>query len=119
MEASMTNKTIVPESDDGWGGLTVVSSVEEEEDEPTTSNLQNPYASGNQDEIIAEDDLPFARYKLPPEEETHESIRTGAPSAYNSLIASSHYAPVEAWVVDVPEARFINTLIKYAIHLSR
>ena len=36
----------------------------------------NPYLEGNPDEIMSEEDLPFTRFKLPPEEEEVESIRT-------------------------------------------
>lgn len=36
----------------------------------------NPYLEGDPDEIISEEDLPFTRFKLPPEEEEAGSIRT-------------------------------------------
>jgi hypothetical protein len=36
----------------------------------------NPYLEGDPDEIISEEDLPFTRFKLPPEEEEIGSIRT-------------------------------------------
>ena len=56
--------------DDGCGGLSAV--------EPVNDNLfVNPYLEGNPDEIIPEEDLPFTRCKLPPEEEEVGSIRTG------------------------------------------
>ncbi|KAF8964191.1 hypothetical protein BDZ97DRAFT_2075331 [Flammula alnicola] len=48
------------------------------------------------EEIIPEEDLPFTRYKLPPEEEDVQSIRT-----------------VQAWVVAVPEPRHITTLLQW------
>lgn len=63
----------VTEDDDGWGGLTAIV-----EDELRASHERtNPYVDGPQDEVISEEDLPFTRYKLPPEEEDAESIRTG------------------------------------------
>ena len=36
----------------------------------------NPYLESDPDEIISEEDLPFTRFKLPPEEEEAGSIRT-------------------------------------------
>ncbi|KIK69616.1 hypothetical protein GYMLUDRAFT_236120 [Collybiopsis luxurians FD-317 M1] len=48
------------------------------------------------DEIVAEQSLPFTRLKPPPEEEDLESVRT-----------------IPAWVVDVPEPRYITTLLKW------
>lgn len=71
---SATANAAVAEVDDGWGGLTAVV----EDDEVYKSNeITNPYADGAPDEIISEDELPFTRFKLPPEEEDAESIRTG------------------------------------------
>ncbi|KAF8194232.1 cytidine deaminase-like protein [Pholiota molesta] len=54
------------------------------------------YYGQNLDEIIPEDDLPFTRFKPPPDEEDPQSIRT-----------------VQAWVVDIPEPRHITTLLKW------
>ena len=45
----------------------------------------NPYLEGDPDEIISEEDLPFTRFKLPPEEEVG-SIRT---STYTKLSPNS------------------------------
>lgn len=59
------------EADDGWGGLAAVGV--DADDSPSS----NPYAEGDQDEIIPEEDLPFTRFRPPPEEEDPESIRTG------------------------------------------
>lgn len=45
--------------------------------EPINDNpFVNPYLEGDPDEIIPEQDLPFIRFKLPPEEEEVGSIRT-------------------------------------------
>lgn len=57
-----------PTTDDGWGGLAAVDGNSE--------RSQNPYAEGDPDEVIPEADLPFIRFKLPPEEEDPQSIRT-------------------------------------------
>lgn len=56
--------------DDGWDGLLGV--VEESNTIPSSDPLQNP------DEPVKEEDLPFTRYKLPPEEEEPGSIRTSS-----------------------------------------
>ncbi|KAK7056697.1 tRNA-specific adenosine deaminase subunit tad3 [Paramarasmius palmivorus] len=73
--------------DDGWGGLSAVHGDEDR---------RNPFLGGNQDEVVEEEDLPFQRIRPPPEEETLEAIRT-----------------VPAWVVDLPDPRHINTLLKW------
>nr|GAT60352.1 histone-lysine methyltransferase Set7 [Mycena chlorophos] len=68
--------------EDGWGGL---------------SNLETPdFLEGNPDDIIPEDELPFERFKPPPNEESAETIRTA-----------------QAWVVDVPDARNIGAMLKW------
>ncbi|KAF9481206.1 hypothetical protein BDN70DRAFT_912372 [Pholiota conissans] len=88
-----SSKEDTPDLDDGWGGLTAVAEDEVANGHP---EIVNPYAEGPQEEIIPEDDLPFTRFKLPPEEEDPQSIRT-----------------VQAWVIDVPEPRHITTLLKW------
>ena len=37
-----------------------------------------PYLDGDPTDIIPDEQLPFIRFKLPPEEEDPDSIRTGA-----------------------------------------
>ena len=56
--------------DDGWGGLTAV-------EDDGNGELTNPYDGGDSEEIVPEDQLPFIRFKLPPEEEEPDSVRTG------------------------------------------
>ncbi|KAF9013443.1 hypothetical protein BDQ17DRAFT_603491 [Cyathus striatus] len=58
--------------------------------------LENPYDSGSQDVLIEDQNLPFTRYKLPPEEEEPGSIRT-----------------INAWVIDIPDSRHITTMLKW------
>jgi tRNA-specific adenosine deaminase 3 len=59
------------EAEDGWGGLLAV-------DEAVQSTKTNgPFLEGDPNEIIPDEKLPFVRFKLPPEEEDPESIRTG------------------------------------------
>ncbi|TFK28035.1 cytidine deaminase-like protein [Coprinopsis marcescibilis] len=84
-------KQVEESVEDGWGGLSHIS-ASEEEGQP----YRNPFSDGSRDEVVPEEDLPFTRFKLPPEEETPDLIRT-----------------VDSWVVDVPDARHINTLIKW------
>ncbi|KAF8908943.1 hypothetical protein CPB84DRAFT_1843297 [Gymnopilus junonius] len=60
---------IIP-ADDGWGGLTAVQHNDDR------SKTINSYDGGGLDEIISEENLPFTKFKPPPEEEDAESIRT-------------------------------------------
>lgn len=62
------------DAEDGWGGLSAVG----ESADPVSSQEESPFEKGDPDEVIPEEELPFTRYKLPPEEEDLESIRTGA-----------------------------------------
>ena len=67
--------------------LAVVSRTIEKQTALDHDNLFiNPYLEGDPDEIISEEDLPFTRFKLPPEEEEVGSIRT---STYVHTNASS------------------------------
>ncbi|TFK40622.1 hypothetical protein BDQ12DRAFT_733838 [Crucibulum laeve] len=85
----MQHITIDTRIEDGWGGLSAVI-------EDTESDCEGPFLDGNPDEIIPDEDLPFTRFKLPPEEEEPGSIRT-----------------VQAWVVDIPDPRHITTMLKW------
>ncbi|KAF8073797.1 hypothetical protein FPV67DRAFT_1606053 [Lyophyllum atratum] len=87
---TVRDTTALPEeADDGWGGL---SAVGEDPDLPAPG----PYLDGDPNEIITDEELPFTRFKLPPEEEELDSIRT-----------------VEAWVVDIPDPRHITKMLKW------
>ena len=95
-EASISNPVseVAEEiEDDGWGGLSLVGSGD---GRTPGGPLENPYKDGSPDEIIAEEELPFTRYKLPPEEETPDSIRTGwsllisEPHCLLNIIVDSH-----------------------------
>lgn len=61
-----------------------------EGEELPTSVVSNPFADGNPDDVIEEEDLPFIRYKPPPDEETPESIRTGLSCPFIHWILSDH-----------------------------
>lgn len=58
-------------TDDGWGGLSMVEEVR------VLKASAELCLDGNPDEIIAEEDLPFMRYQPAPEEEKLEDIQTG------------------------------------------
>ncbi|KAF7365315.1 Histone lysine methyltransferase set7 [Mycena venus] len=81
--------------DDGWGGLTHVDS----EADNAAQHTLPPFFDGPADEIVPEEDLPFERFKPPPEEETADTIRT-----------------VQAWAVDVPDPRSIGSMLKWLRH---
>ena len=59
------------DNEDAWGEL---SGINDEQ----IDDIKNPFVDGDQTELIAEGDLPFTRFKLPPEEEDAQSIRTGS-----------------------------------------
>ncbi|TFK73590.1 cytidine deaminase-like protein [Pluteus cervinus] len=76
---------VVPDEGDGWSALPGLDEVP-----------LNPFDNGDPTETIAESDLPFIRYRPPPEEEEMETIRT-----------------IEAWAVDIPKPQHITTLLKW------
>lgn len=59
------------EMDDGWGGL---ASLDGPDDGVALDELFNGYEDGNSEEIVLEDELPFTRLKLTPEDEEEESM---------------------------------------------
>jgi len=84
---------VAPEADDGWGGLSVVAGGEEE------GHSTWPWLTGNSEDVVPMNDLPFTRLKLMPddeEEDVLDAIRT-----------------VNAWVVDIADSRHIATLLKW------
>ena len=73
----------------------------------------NPYVEGDPDEIVSEEDLPFTRFKPPPEEEEVESIRTGPyPTHCPDILFRPPTQLAQAWVVDIPDQRHITTMLK-------
>ena len=82
--------------------------------EPVNDNLfVNPYLEGDPDEIIREEDHPFTRFKLPPEEEEVGSIRTGmSPSCCPDMLFTPPTRLAQAWVVDIPDQRHLTTMLK-------
>ncbi len=78
------NSPLVDGLDDGdeWRGLNAVDHRDDVDVNEGKKGGQNkmriviPYAQGDPDDIIPEENLPFTRFKLPPEEEDPDSIRT-------------------------------------------
>jgi len=91
-------------TDDGWGGLAAVDGNFE--------RSLNPYVEGDPDEIIPEADLPFIRFKLPPEEEDPQSIRTSRFDFSERRRGLLTFNTVDAWVVDIPKPQHITVLLK-------
>ncbi|KZT27392.1 hypothetical protein NEOLEDRAFT_1088973 [Neolentinus lepideus HHB14362 ss-1] len=79
--------------DDGMGGLSGISAEEEENEEDMFA-----FPDGDPSDAIDEADLPFERLKLfeDPEEEAVEQVRT-----------------TKVWIVDLPEPRQTNTMLKW------
>ncbi|KAJ7696082.1 cytidine deaminase-like protein [Mycena rosella] len=75
------------ENEDSWGGLSNVDGLQDS---------RPIFFNGSVDEVVPEEELPFERFKPPPEEETLETIRT-----------------VQAWAVDVPEPQSIGPMLKW------
>jgi tRNA-specific adenosine deaminase 3 len=102
----LENEVVEGVIDDGWGGLLGV--VEESNTRPSSDPLQNP------GEPVKEEDLPFTRYKLPPEEEEPGSIRTSSldTSDLRSTRSSFFFRTVQTWVTDILDQKHIATLLK-------
>lgn len=64
------------------------------------------------DEIIPEDELPFTRFKPPPDEEDIDTIRTST-RLINWMFRNSCSRVATAWVVDVSDFRHLAPLLKY------
>ncbi|KAH9851569.1 hypothetical protein C2E23DRAFT_895739 [Lenzites betulinus] len=90
--------TVPTETDDGWGGLTNLG-----DSYADNGALDNAFFAfhmqGNLDENIPDEELPFTRLKLTPEEEEEEDIESVRTE--------------EAWVVDLPSPRIAATMLKW------
>ncbi|KAL7280180.1 hypothetical protein ACG7TL_006599 [Trametes sanguinea] len=85
-------------ADDGWGGLT---NMGEEEDSGSTLDdwLLNGFADGIPEATVPEEQLPFTRLKLTPEEEEEEDFES--------------IRKVDAWVVDLPDPKLAAVMLKW------
>jgi len=63
-------QTLHEDIHDAWNSLSAIDNNEQ------LSLSINPFTNGDAQELLREEDLPFVRYKLLPEEETPETIRT-------------------------------------------
>ncbi|KAI0366606.1 hypothetical protein BV20DRAFT_1055452 [Pilatotrama ljubarskyi] len=91
---------LVPEErDDGWGGL---ANLDGEDENDSARREGSPFdfsEEGARDKIVPEDELPFTRIKLTPEdieEEDMDAVRRE-----------------DAWVVDLPDPRLAAVMLKY------
>jgi len=63
-------QTLYEDIHDAWNSLSAIDN--NQQNVPSI----NPCTNGDARELLREEDLPFVRCKLPPEEETPETIRT-------------------------------------------
>lgn len=103
------DSSTLSENDDGWGGLSSISN----EDDSDFDEMPH-FLEGHPDEIIPEDQLPFVRMKLLEDEAEDElsSVRTGMSYILCVLSAYRKQMVEPAWVIDVPDPRHTNTLLK-------
>jgi len=91
-------------AENGWGGLLAI-------DEGTCpAATDDPYVDGDPDVVIAEEQLPFTRFKLPPDEEDFDTIRTGM--SQSRVRHAINIRTAQAWVVDIPDQQLITRLLK-------
>jgi tRNA-specific adenosine deaminase 3 len=76
-------------------------------------SLTGPYLEGDPNDIIPDEQLPFTRFKLPPEEEDSDSIRTGNYHRTFHLVITAKRYLVDAWVIDIADQRRITDMLKY------
>lgn len=96
------------EVDDGWGGLGAMEGQEE--------TSIPPFIKGNPEDILSEEDLPFAMVRPPPTEQTMKDIKTGVncpSSSYRKYSDILILGLAQAWVVDIPDPRQTAALLKY------
>nr|VWO97673.1 Carrier domain-containing protein [Ganoderma boninense] len=99
-DGSSAGAEAMEERDDGWGGLGGVGDNEDDSDIIGPSLFEG-FSEGDPDQIIHEEELPFKRLKLTPEEEEEEDME------------SLTVRPEEAWVVDLPDPRLAATMLKW------
>jgi len=100
---------------DGWGGLGALDhrdNVDVDEGGENQVQIVNPYAQGDPDEIIPEEDLPLSRFKLPLEEEDPDSIRTSESLQKPRVPTFKPFSVVQAWVIDIPDQKYVAPLLK-------
>ncbi|KAH9890049.1 hypothetical protein C8Q73DRAFT_149153 [Cubamyces lactineus] len=90
----------IDEREDGWGGLANLNEVDEESTMSQPEDwLFDRFGDGNPNDNVLEEELPFTRLKLTPEdveEEDMDAIRKE-----------------DAWVVDLPDPKYTATMLKW------
>ncbi|KAI0826727.1 hypothetical protein BC628DRAFT_1435627 [Trametes gibbosa] len=96
--ASRNDVDTIDDKDDGWGGLTCLGDNEED-----NSALDKAFLAfrtdGNPYENIPDEELPFTRLRLTPEDEDEEDMHSIRKET--------------AWVVDLPSPRLAATMLKW------
>lgn len=85
-------------------------------------DLSNPFAAGNDVEVMEARDWPFTRIKPPPEEEEMKTIRTSMTflsPEMSSFDSQFEFHVARAWVVDVPNALHIATMLRLVAFVDR
>ncbi|KAI0669195.1 cytidine deaminase-like protein [Trametes maxima] len=96
---AVDNTTVVPdERDDGWGGLASLNEGVSDH-EASLWDLYNQFQEGESGEDVPEEQLPFTRLKLTPEDEEEEDMDAVRKE--------------DAWVVDLPEPRQAAIMLKW------
>ncbi|KAI9061359.1 hypothetical protein FKP32DRAFT_1576160 [Trametes sanguinea] len=89
---------VADDTDDGWGGLTNMGGDESSTD-ALDDWLVDQYAEGDPDAAIPEEQLPFVRLKLTPEDEEEEDLES--------------IRKEDAWVVDLPDPKLAAVMLKW------
>ncbi|KAI0357389.1 hypothetical protein OH77DRAFT_1422243 [Trametes cingulata] len=96
--ADSTSVPLPEERDDGWGGLANMDGADGDDALPEESPF-DLFQEGNPDKNVPEEELPFTRIKLMPEdveEEEMDAVRRE-----------------DAWVVDLPDPRLAAVMLKW------
>jgi len=90
VEEKNGTQTLHEDIHDVWNSLSAID--DNEQNMPSI----NPFTNGDSHELLCEEDLPFIRYKLPPEEETPETIRTSELRWFFYNLNASYPAPLQS-----------------------
>ncbi|TFK81833.1 hypothetical protein K466DRAFT_666881 [Polyporus arcularius HHB13444] len=86
--------------DDPWSALPSVDDEDDKEEGPSTLGaIFDVFTDGDPDEVVPEEELPFRRLKLTPEDEEEEEMDAVRRE--------------DAWVVDLPDPRLAATMLKW------
>lgn len=108
VNAAQESSSAAVEADDLWGGLAAVSGFDAAADESEEED-------GDSSTPVTEEDLPFVRVRITPDEEEEEdleSVRTGAVHFERSLCPAD-ILTVDAWAVDIADPKHTATMLKW------